>query len=127
MDQVGYIDNEAEQRLKVEFVLDTNNNISPKSEQDREILISAWDIDDEVLEAFLEFVNANLKNNEAKIALLTNTKKYQFFDSEEIYNAAAFKAGLEATREEIEKLIDEIEDSAIFGYENLMLCPKEKL
>lgn len=123
MQEVGYI-NEMGENIKIEFALEKNRIVS---EKDRENLISAWGIDDEILEAFLEFVNANLKDNEARIALLTNTKEYRFFDSEEIYNAAAFKAGLEATREEIEKLIDKICDDAIFGYENLILYPKEKL
>jgi len=123
MQEVGYI-NEMGENIKIEFALEKNRIVS---EKDRENLFSAWGIDDEILEAFLEFVNANLKDNEARIALLTNTKEYQFFDSEEIYNAAAFKTGLEATREEIEKLIDKICDDAIFGYENLILYPKEKL
>ena len=60
MDKVGYIDNEAEQRLKVEFVLE-KNRITPKRQKDRENLISAWGINDEILEEFLDLVNENIK------------------------------------------------------------------
>ena len=105
MDKVGYIDNEAEQRLKVEFVLE-KNRITPKRQKDRENLISAWGINDEILEEFLDLVNENIKDNEEKIGLLTNIK---------------------VTQGQIESLIDKICDSAIFEYENLVLCPKEKL
>lgn len=125
MNNIGYIDEEG-QKLKVEFALDKNNCITPKSKQDREILISAWDINEEILQPFIDFVNSAIKTNEEKIALLTNTKKYQFLDNEEIYNKAVFKVGEEAKREEIEALIDKIYESTIFSYEDLALCPKSK-
>ena len=50
MQQVGYINN-AGKNIKVEFTL-MQNRIAPKNAQDAEILISAWDINDEILEAF---------------------------------------------------------------------------
>lgn len=121
---MGYVENEAEQRLKVEFVLDKNNNIVPKSESDKENLINCWSINDEILEAFINFVNNEMKDDKEKIALLTNTQEYEFVESEEIYSKATFKAGEEATQEELESLIDKIYDDAIFEYENLMLCEK---
>lgn len=124
MNKVGYVENEAEQRLKVEFVLDKNNNIVPKSESDKENLINCWSINDEILEAFINFVNNEMKDDKEKIALLTNTQEYEFVESEEIYSKATFKAGEEATQEELESLIDKIYDDAIFEYENLMLCEK---
>ncbi|TLE01965.1 hypothetical protein [Helicobacter japonicus] len=126
MDKVGYIDNEAEQRLKVEFVLE-KNRITPKRQKDRENLISAWGINDEILEEFLDLVNENIKDNEEKIGLLTNIKEYRFLEYGEIYDIASFKFGEEVTQGQIESLIDKICDSAIFEYENLVLCPKEKL
>ena len=126
MDKVGYIDNEAEQRLKVEFVLE-KNRITPKRQKDRENLISAWGINDEILEEFLDLVNENIKDNEEKIGLLTNIKEYRFLEYGEIYDIASFKFGEEVTQGQIESLIDKICDSAILEYENLVLCPKEKL
>ena len=59
MQQVGYINN-AGKNIKVEFTL-MQNRIAPKNAQDAEILISAWDINDEILEAFLDFVNYFLR------------------------------------------------------------------
>ena len=123
MQQVGYINN-AGKNIKVEFTL-MQNRIAPKNAQDAEILISAWDINDEILEAFLDFVNAEFKDDKARIALLTNTQKYQFFDSEEIYNAVALKAGLGATQERIENNIDEILENAIFNFDELILVKKD--
>ena len=125
MQQVGYINN-AGKNIKVEFTL-MQNRIAPKNAQDAEILISAWDINDEILEAFLDFVNAEFKDDKARIALLTNTQKYQFFDSEEIYNAVALKDGLGATQERIENNIDEILENAIFNFDELILCEKRFL
>ncbi len=121
---MGYIDNAAGQKLKVEFVLDKNNNVIPKSESDKENLINCWDINDEVLEAFINFVNNKIKDDEEKITLLTNTQEYEFLADEEIYNIATFKLGEGATQEKIESLIDKVYTDAIFGYENLILCLK---
>lgn len=127
MDKVGYVENEAGQKLKVEFVLDKNNNVIPKSENDKENLIDCWSINDEILEAFINFVNEKEKDDKEKIALLTNTQEYEFLESEEIYNKVILKLGEEATQKEIESLIDKICDDAVFEYENLTLCSKEKL
>lgn len=127
MDKVGYIDNEAGQKLKVEFVLDKSHNVMPKSENDKENLIDCWGINDEILEAFINFVNNKATDDKEKITLLTNVQEYRFLESEEVYNVVTFKLGEEATQEKIETLIDKIYDDAIFGYDNLMLCAKEKL
>lgn len=127
MEKVGYVDDEVGQKLKIEFMLDKNNNIIPKGENDKENLINCWSINDEILEAFINFVNETRKDNEEKITLLTNTQEYEFLESEEIYNKAILNLGEEATQEKIETFINKIYDDAIFGYENLTLCLKEKL
>lgn len=126
MDRVGYIENKEGQKLKIEFVLDKNNKIIPKGESDKENLINCWDIDDEILEAFVDFVNNEMKDDKEKIALLTNTQEYEFLEGEEIYNIAAFELGEEAAQEEIESLIDKIYDDAIFGYETLIFVNVSK-
>lgn len=126
MDRVGYIENKEGQKLKIEFVLDKNNKIIPKGESDKENLINCWDIDDEILEAFVDFVNNEMKDDKEKIALLTNTQEYEFLESEEIYNRAAFDLGKKATQKEIESLIDKIYDDAIFGYETLIFVNVSK-
>ena len=125
MEIIGYIAN-GESKEKVVFLVNKNNHIEPKYPQDKEILISAWNIDDEILQEFIDFINKDINDNDKKVELLTNTTKYEFLDSSDIYNLALSKFGFdpEPTQDEIENKIDEIVDNAIFSYEDLFLIKK---
>ena len=116
-----------ESKKQVVFSVDKNNHIAPKTAQDEELLVNEWGIDDEILEAFLDFLNESTSDNNEKIVLLTSTDKNKFLESEEVYNLALNTFGYdnEPTQEQIESKIDEITDSALFGYENLILVKKD--
>lgn len=116
-----------ESKEKVAFVVDENNHIAPKTAQDEKILIKAWNINDIILEDFLDFLNESTSNNDEKIALLTSTDKNGFLEREGLYDIALNILGYdnEPTQEQIENKIDEITDSALFGCENLILIKKD--
>ncbi len=114
---------------KVVFLVDENNHIAPKTAQDEQNLIDEWNINDDILEEFLDFLNESTSDNDEKIALLTSTDKNEFLESEEVYDIAVSKLVVgvdsEPTQEQIENKIDKITDSALFGCENLILIKKD--
>ena len=118
-----------ESKEKVVFLVDENNHIAPKTAQDEKILIKAWNINDIILEDFLDFINESTSDNDEKIALLASTDKNEFLESEEVYDIAVSKLVVgvdsEPTQEQIENKIDEITDSALFDCENLILVKKD--
>lgn len=115
-----------ESKEKVAFLVDENNHIAPKTSQDEEILINAWGINDDILEAFLDFLNESTSDNDEKIALLTSTDKNEFLERERLYDIALNILGYdpEPTQEQIDNKIDEITDSALFGCDELILTKK---
>ena len=121
------IDDTTREKAEVTFIVDKNNFISPKSKQDEDILINFWNINDEILKEFINFINQTINNNEEKISLLTDTKKYIFVDREEIYDLAVNNLDINATQDEIDDEIDEIVENAIFGYESAILIKKQDL
>lgn len=116
-----------ESKEKVVFLVDENNHIAPKTTQDEKILIDEWNINDDILEEFLDFLNESTSDNDEKIALLTSTDKNEFLEREGLYDIALNILGYdnEPTQEQIENKIDEITDSALFGCENLILVKKD--
>ncbi len=114
-----------ESKEKVAFVVDENNHIAPKTAQDEEILINAWNINDIVLEEFLDFLNGTKSDNDEKIALLSSPEKYEFLEGGKIYFKALYSFDSEPAQEQLESKIDEITDSALFGCENLILVKKD--
>ncbi len=112
---------------KVVFLVDENNHIAPKTPQDEKVLIKSWNINDIILEEFLDFLNKSKNNNDEKIALLTSTDKNEFLEREGLYDIALNILGYdnEPTQEQIDNKIDEITDSALFGCENLILAKKD--
>lgn len=116
-----------ESKEKVAFVVDENNHIAPKTAQDEQNLIDEWNINDDILEEFLDFLNESTSDNDEKIALLTSTDKNEFLEREGLYDIALNILGYdnEPTQEQIENKIDEITDSALFGCENLILVKKD--
>lgn len=127
MEIISHIINEiTREKAEVTFIVDKNNFISPKSKQDEDILISFWNINDEILKEFINFINKTINNNEEKISLLTDTKKYIFVDREEIYDLALNNLDINATQDEIDDKIDEIVENAIFGYENVILIKNKR-
>ncbi len=112
---------------KVVFLVDENNHIAPKTPQDEKVLIKSWNINDIILEEFLDFLNKSKNNNDEKIALLTSTDKNEFLEREGLYDIALNILGYdnEPTQEQIDNKIDEITDSALFGCENLILVKKD--
>lgn len=112
---------------QVAFVVDENNHIAPKTAQDEQNLIDEWNINDDILEEFLDFLNESTSDNDEKIALLTSTDKNGFLEREGLYDIALNILGYdnEPTQEQIENKIDEITDSALFGCENLILIKKD--
>lgn len=113
-------------KREVAFVLDENHQITPQSKKDEELLIKAWNINDDILSEFVNFINESMKDNDAKISLLTNTKEYVFVDSEELYDMSAFKTD-ETKQDKIEKCFDKIFEKVIFGYEGVFLVKKSNL
>ncbi|MGX2972342.1 hypothetical protein [Helicobacter sp. T3_23-1059] len=116
-----------ESKEQVVFVIDKNNHITPKTAQDEQILIDEWNINDDILEEFLDFLNKSKSDNNEKIALLTSTDKNEFLEREGLYDMALSILGYdnEPTQEQIDNKIDEITDSALFGCENLILVKKD--
>lgn len=114
-----------ESKEKVAFVVDTNNHIATKTAQDEETLINAWGINDEILEAFLDFINESTRDNDKKIALISSPNKYEFLEGGEIYFKALYSFDSEPTQEQIENKIDEIVENAIFGCDDLILIQKD--
>lgn len=110
---------------KVVFLVDENNHIAPKTAQDEQNLIDEWNINDDILEEFLDFLNESTSDNDEKIALLSSPEKYEFLESGDIYFKALYSFDLEPTQEQIDNKIDEITDSALFGCENLILVKKD--
>ena len=116
-----------ESKEQVVFVVDENNHITPKTAQDEEILINAWNINDIILEEFLDFLNGTKSDNDEKIALLTSTDKNEFLEREGLYDMALSILGYdpEPIQEQIDNKIDEITDSALFGCDDLILVKKD--
>lgn len=116
-----------ESKEQVAFVVDENNHIAPKTAQDEQNLIDEWNINDDILEEFLDFLNESTSDNDEKIALLTSTDKNEFLEREGLYDIALNILGYdnEPTQEQIDNKIDEITDSALFGCENLILVKKD--
>lgn len=112
---------------QVAFVVDENNHIAPKTAQDEQNLIDEWNINDDILEEFLDFLNESTSDNDEKIALLTSTDKNEFLEREGLYDIALNILGYdnEPIQEQIDNKIDEITDSALFGCENLILVKKD--
>ncbi|MGX2985068.1 hypothetical protein ACWIWK_06335 [Helicobacter sp. 23-1048] len=114
-----------ESKEQVVFVIDKNNHITPKTAQDEENLINAWGINDDIFEAFLDFLNESTSDNDEKIALLSSPEKYEFLEGGEIYFKALYSFDSEPAQEQLESKIDEIVENAIFGYEELILVKKD--
>lgn len=120
MEIIGYIAN-GKSKEKVVFLVNQSNHIEPKSPQDKEILINAWNINDDILQEFIDFINKDMSDNGKKVELLTNTTQYEFIEGYQLYDLAVSKLDSNANQDEIDSKIDEITDNAIFGYENLFL------
>lgn len=123
MEIIGYVAND-KLKEKVTFLANESNHIMPKSPQDKEILINAWNINDDILQEFIDFINKYMSDNDKKVELLTNTTKYEFIEGYQLYDLAVSKLDSNANQDEIDNKIDEITDNAIFGYENLFLIEK---
>lgn len=108
-------------------MVDENNHIAPKTAQDEQNLIDEWNINDDILEEFLDFLNESTSDNDEKIALLTSTDKNEFLEREGLYDIALNILGYDnkPTQEQIDNKIDEITDSSLFGCENLILVKKD--
>lgn len=120
------IDDMTREKVEITFIVNEDNFILPKSKQDEKALIKFWNINDEILSEFINFINQAINDNEEKISLLVNTKEYEFLDSEEIYILAMNSLDMDATQDEIDNKVDEIVKSAIFGYENILLLVKKQ-
>lgn len=124
MEIIGYVKN-GESKEKVVFLVNESNHIAPKSPQDEIILINAWNINDDILKEFIDFINKDMSDNDKKVELLTNTTKYEFIEGYQLYDLAVSKLDSNANQDEIDSKIDEITDNAIFGYEGLLLVEKD--
>ena len=114
-----------ESKEKVVFVVEENNHIAPKTAQDEEILIKAWNINDDIFEAFLDFLNESTSDNDEKITLLSSPEKYEFLEGGEIYFKALYNFDSEPAQEQLESKIDDIVENAIFSCDELILMQKK--
>ncbi|MGX3097938.1 hypothetical protein [Helicobacter sp. 23-1046] len=114
-----------ELKEQVVFVIDENNHIAPKTTQDEENLINAWGINDDIFEAFLDFLNESTSDNDEKIALISSPEKYEFLEGGEIYFKALYSFDSEPAQEQLESKIDDIVENAIFSCDELILIQKD--